>query len=131
MIVVDASAVVELLLGTAVGARVGRRVADVETETSAPSLIDIEVINALRGLVHSGNIEEQRALKAIEHLLDLAVSRWPHETLLPRIWQLRHNLTAYDAAYVALADGLGATLLTTDRSIAAAPGIECEIEVID
>lgn len=71
-----------------------------------------------------------RALKAMEHLAKLNVRRWPHEPLLPRIWALRHNLTAYDAAYVTLAESLAAPLLTCDRSLVGIPGITCDVELI-
>ena len=122
MIVLDASAVIELLLNTPAGREVGRRIAPDEVSIHAPHLVDLEVSQAMRRYARSGQIEEARGRLALEHLSQLGLTRYPHEPLLPRIWQLRHNLTAYDAAYVALAEALDAVLLTRDRSLAALPG---------
>jgi predicted nucleic acid-binding protein len=130
LIIIDASAVVEFLLGTPTGATVSKRIADPEEEVAAPYLLDVEVAQAIRLCFLAGLISDIRAAKSLEHLANLSASRWPHEPLLPRIWALRHNFTAYDAAYIALAESLGATLLTCDRALAGDHGINCDVELI-
>lgn len=130
MIIVDASVVVEFLFGTPLGIAVGQRIADPSEEVASPCLLDIEVAHVVRRWSLTGAIGEERSAKAMEHLASLNTRRWPHEPLLPRIWALRHNLTAYDAAYVALAESLGGVLLTCDRSLVGVPGANCEVEVI-
>lgn len=130
MIVVDASAVVEFLLGSSLGSAVGKRIADPAEEVAAPCLLDVEVSQAVRRCCLAGFINEGRAARSIEHLAELNAQRWPHEPLLRRIWALRHSFTAYDATYVALAESLGATLLTCDRALARADAINCDVELI-
>ena len=88
----------------------------------APHLIDVEVAQVLRRYVRDKTITAQRGQEALEDLCDLPLSRYPHDFLIPRIWELRATLTAYDAVYVALAELLGAPLLTCDSKIASAPG---------
>ena len=88
-----------------------------------------EVGQVLRRLVREGAVSAQRADQAIEDLLDLRIARYPHFLLLPRIWQLRHNLSAYAAAYVALAESLGARLLTRDARLASVSGLTATIEL--
>ena len=83
----------------------------------APHLIDLEVTQVLRGYVHSGAITNDRGAQAIDDLMDLPLTRYPHAVLLPRVWQMRHSLTAYDAAYLALAEALDARLVTRDRAL--------------
>ena len=130
MIVLDASAALELLLGTPRSRRVALR-ALVPAETlHVPHLLDLEVAQVLRRWVASGQVGEDRARQALDDLAALGLTRWPHDVLLERIWQLRSNLTAYDAAYVALAEALRAPLLTCDRRLAAAPGHNAVIELI-
>jgi len=130
VIVLDASALVELLLSTEVGRRVAERIASPELSLHAPHLVDLEVAQSLRRFVLAGDVEATRAELALDLLADLDVHRYPHEDLLPRIWQLRHNYTAYDAAYVSLAEVLGATLLTCDQRLAAAPPATARVEVV-
>ena len=130
MIVLDASAAIELLLRTPAGERVEARVLEPGASLHAPHLIDLEVAQVLRRQVLAGAMDADRGREAIEDLLDLPLTRYPHDVLVPRIWELRHNLTAYDAAYVALAEALEATLLTTDAALAAAPGIQACVEVV-
>ena len=129
MIVLDASAVVEVLLQTKAGASVAGRLLAPETSLHAPHLLDVEVTQVLRRFTLRSELEPERARQALEDLSDLPVERYPHEILLPRIWSLRENLTAYDAAYVALAEILGATLLTRDSRILRAPGHSARVEV--
>jgi predicted nucleic acid-binding protein len=130
MIVLDASAAVEVLLQTAVGAPLAERLLAPEASLHVPSLVDIEVAQVLRRFVGQGVLTAERARLALEDLADLPLQRYSHELFLPRIWELRHNLTAYDAAYVALAETLGATLLTRDGRIQRAPGHSAHVEVI-
>ena len=95
----------------------------------APHLVDIEVTQALRRLHRAGVIEHAVAVGARTALLDIVSHRYPHDVLLERIWELRANLTAYDAAYVALAEMLDLPLLTSDAGLAAAPGLRCRVEL--
>jgi predicted nucleic acid-binding protein len=130
VIVIDASALVELLLRTPAAASVRKRLSSNGQTLHAPHLIDIEVTHALRRYATTGQIEPARGHAALSHLLDFPLHRNPHDVLLPRIWELRHNLTAYDAAYVALAEALDATLLTRDRRLAAASGHHARVDLV-
>ena len=130
MIVVDASALLELLLQTTLGTRVEARLLRDDEEFHAPHLIDVEVTQALRRLVRSGDVSAHRAAEALEDLADLDLHRHAHLDLLPRAWTLRENVTAYDAMYVALAEALGATVVTCDSPLANAPGLRAHIDVI-
>lgn len=130
MIVLDASAAVEWLLQTAAGTRVDERLSRAPATLHTPHLLEIEVAQALRRYVAAGIIPPGRAQEALQDLLDLPLNRYPHELFLWRIWKLRHNLTAYDAAYVALAEALGAPLVTCDRKIASASGHHARVEVV-
>jgi predicted nucleic acid-binding protein len=129
MIVLDASAAVDWLLQTAVGRRIENRIYSRSESLHAPHLLDLEVVQVLRRLVRETTISAQRADQAIQDLLDLRLTRYPHSVFLPRIWRLRHNLSSYDAAYMALAAELGATLLTRDAAFASAPGSRVKIEL--
>lgn len=122
MIVVDASAMLEVLLQTPAAARVSRRIFAPGETLHAPHLLDVEIAQALRRYARSGVISSDRGAEALTDLADLPLNRYPHFVLLPRIWQLRHNVTAYDAAYLALAEALDAPLLTRDRALASAAG---------
>ena len=130
MIVLDASAVLELLLLTTPGRRLAERLRPPQITLHAPHLIDIEVTQAVRRYVHSGSLSVSRGHLALQNLAELDVERYSHTPLLPRIWALRENLTAYDATYVALAEALEATLITCDQRVAGAPGVLAEIELI-
>jgi predicted nucleic acid-binding protein len=98
---------------------------------AAPAVVDLEVISAIRSGVLAGRLEARRSRQALADLMAIRMRRLPHGPLLPRIWALRDNLTPYDAAYVALAEAIGAPLLTADRRLARAPGIDCEVELIE
>ena len=115
------SAAIDWLLQTSAGQRIERRIYSHNESLHAPHLLDLEVPQVLRRLVREGTITAHRADEAIRDLLDLRITRYPHFALLPRIWQLRHNFSAYDAAYIVLAEQLGAALLTRDRRLASAP----------
>jgi predicted nucleic acid-binding protein len=104
VIVIDASALLEFLLQTALGARVEVRLFRDGDEFHAPHLADVEVTQGLRRLVRTGEVSPARAAEAIADLADVDLHRHPHLDLLTRAWKLRENLTAYDAMYVALAE---------------------------
>jgi predicted nucleic acid-binding protein len=129
MIVVDASAMTELLLQTDLGERVERRLLTDE-DLHAPHLVDVEVVSALRRLVRTGELPLDRAEDAIEDLRLLLLSRHGHEDLLERAWELRDNVTAYDGVYIALAEALDATLVTCDRPLGAVKKTSARIEII-
>lgn len=130
MSVLDASAVVELLLGTQLGRSVAARLADPAVGLHAPHLLDVEVAQALRRYVREGELEAASAAAAIEDLRSLDLERHSHEPLLDRVWALRENLTAYDAVYVALAEALDTKLLTCDARLARAPGMARRVELV-
>jgi predicted nucleic acid-binding protein len=99
-------------------------------QLAAPELLDLEVASVLRGQMHAGSLDARRGDLALTDLDALPVQRAPHRPLLRRCWQLRDNLTIYDAAYVALAEALEVDLLTADRRLAKAPGPRCRIELL-
>lgn len=95
----------------------------------APHLIDVEVAQVVRRYWRAGDISASRGEEALRDLADLPVERHSHEPLLGRVWQLRQNATAYDAAYIALAEGLDAVLVTLDKGMARIPGVRVSVEV--
>jgi predicted nucleic acid-binding protein len=97
---------------------------------AAPELADLEVTSVLRRQIAAGSLDGRRAALALTDLMDLSMVRVPHKRLLLRCWELRDNLTVYDAAYVALAEMLDATLVTADARMARAPGPRCAFDVI-
>ncbi|KAA0273351.1 MAG: PIN domain-containing protein [Acidobacteria bacterium] len=119
MLVVDASAVVDVVAEMPPGEDVRERL-DNDGELAAPHLIDLEVLQALRRFARSGDLSPDRAQIAIEDFEDLSLTRYPHVALLDRIWALRDRLSAYDAAYVALAEAIGVPLVTCDAKLASA-----------
>jgi predicted nucleic acid-binding protein len=130
VIVVDASVIVSALIAdNDAGERMRLRL-DAEDTVCAPEVIDLEVANAWRRELLVGHIGEDRSRLALDDLAGLRLARMPHRPLMPRIWELRHNLTPYDAAYVALAEALDATLLTADGKSTRAPTLRCEVELI-
>jgi predicted nucleic acid-binding protein len=131
VIVVDASAMLEFLLQTSLGTRVEARLFRDGEEFHSPHLVDVEVTQGLRRLVRSGEVTAARAAEAIADLADLDLHRHAHLDLLTRAWQLRENVTAYDAMYVALAEGLNATVITCDAPLAKAPGHRARIEAVE
>ncbi len=133
MLVVDASAVAELLLGRPAAERVEQHLDDHGFDVHAPHLIDVEVLSALRRVVASGEASPTRADEAIADLLDLPIERYSHEVLVPRVWQLRENLSAYDATYLALAEAVAdepVPLLTADARLARAAGDHAAVPVL-
>ena len=131
MIVIDASALLEFLLQTSLGARVEARLFRENDELHAPHLVDVEITQGLRRLVRSGEVSASRAVEAIADLTDLDLHRHPHLDLLSRVWKLRDNISAYDAMYVALAEALEGTMVTCDGPLSTASGHRARIEVID
>ncbi len=129
MIVLDASAAVDWLLQTAAGQSIEKRIFSRHETLHTPHLLDLEVAQVLRRLARQGVVSAHRAEEAVRDLLDLRMARYPHVVLLPRIWQLRHNLSAYDAAYIVLAEELGAPIITRDRRLASASGHAAVVEV--
>jgi predicted nucleic acid-binding protein len=129
LIVIDTSALVSLLgSDDRQAATIRRRIED--EELAAPELIDLEFLHALRGLVRGRKQTLARAEASLAGLDAVPIRRYPHGAFVGRIWELRDNLTPYDAAFVALAEFLGATLLTGDARAAGAPGIRCSVEVV-
>jgi predicted nucleic acid-binding protein len=129
MIVLDASAAIDWLLQTPAGLRIEQRIYARQDTLHSVHLLDVEFVQVLRRLVREGTLTPRRAVEAIEDMAALRIARYPPVLLLQRIWRLRQNLTAYDAAYVALAEELQAPLITRDRRIAAAPGHAAAVEV--
>ena len=130
MIVVDASALLEFLLQTALGARVEARLFRDDAELHVPHLVDVEIMQAVRRFVRTGDVSVVRARAMVGDLIDLDLHRHAHVDFLRRAWALRDNVTAYDAMYVSLAEALDAPLVTCDEPLAAAPGHAARIEVI-
>lgn len=126
MIVVDASAILEFLLGTSTGRRV-EAILEKSGTAHAPALLDVEVAQVVRRLVRTGTLDATHGGALLDLLQDLPVDRRRMDPLLPRIWQLRENLTAYDAVYVALGEALECPLLTLDARIAGAPGLRLDV----
>jgi predicted nucleic acid-binding protein len=129
VLVVDASALAPALAddgpdGDAVRARLRGE------DLVAPELIDLETVSVIRRQLQAGQLDTRRARFAVADLVELPLGRAPHRPLLARCWDLRENLTVYDAAYVALAELLGVVLLTADARLARAPGPRCELELL-
>jgi predicted nucleic acid-binding protein len=130
LIVVDASALIDVVLRTSVAPHVETMLFAPGQTVHAPHLIDAEIAQVCRRFERSGEIGHAQGVTALSNLAVFPMQRYPHDLLLPRVWTLRHNLTAYDAMYVALAELLDATLITRDRRLAAAPVHHARVEVI-
>lgn len=133
MLVLDASAVTELLLGRPAAEAVASSVREHDFDLHAPHLVDVEVLSALRRVAAAGDASPARAAEAVDDLIDLPLQRYAHEPLVPRIWELRENFSAYDAAYLALAEVLvedGAPLLTADMRLARAASEHTAVEIV-
>lgn len=133
----DASAAVDALLNFQPNAtRVRERIkqedsGDLRENLHVPHLFGVEVLHALRRLTLAGHVSETRGNRAVNAMLNMRLTRYPHEPFAGRIWELKENVSAYDAAYVALAEALGAPLVTTDRRLAQAPAHNAKIELYE
>lgn len=128
MIVIDASAALELVGNSGIGIRIAGRISG--EALHAPYLLDLEVTNALRRQSTLGSIQPDQAEQALIAFLQVPTVRHDHRPLLGRIWDLRNNFTTYDACYLALTEALGATLLTRDSALSSARLRQGTIEVI-
>lgn len=135
MIVLDASAAVDVFLNLGEAARIRERIRSEDSGDSGgihvPHIFELEVLSTLRRLVFSSDISESEASRAINALSEMKLARYPHTPFIERIWELRENITAYDAAYIALSETLDAPLVTTDGRLARAPGHHARIEFFE
>jgi predicted nucleic acid-binding protein len=130
LIVLDASAAVAVLLNFGAGApRIRERIVRADDGLHVPHLFEVEVMNVLRRYALDHRFTERRGAELLEDLTTMRITRYPHTALLSRVWELRENLTAYDAAYVALAETLEAPLVTRDERLARTPGIRAAVEL--
>ncbi|MEP6649300.1 MAG: type II toxin-antitoxin system VapC family toxin [Lapillicoccus sp.] len=126
MIVLDTSALVDYLVGaTSQAERVREAVGD--ERLAAPHAMDLECVSVLRGLVRGGKLADTEATRAVDVIRRMPIRRYDHVPLLSRIWQLRHNMWPYDAAYIALAEALSVDVVTVDGKLAAVPGLQCTV----
>jgi predicted nucleic acid-binding protein len=130
VIVLDASVLIELLLRTDASESFADRILAPRESLHAPHLVDVEVAQVLRRYERAGSLSQGRCREALHDLADFPMTRYPHDVLLDRAWELRRNLTVYDAVYVALAEALDAPLLTRDQGIAALRGTSARVELV-
>jgi predicted nucleic acid-binding protein len=130
VLVVDTSAVVAALIGLPRNRRLADRLS-ADGDLHAPHLLDVEFLHALRRLVSTGRLGDDRAADARTDFADLAIVRYGHTVLADRVWGLRHNLSAYDATFVALSEALGVPLVTCDARLAMAPGHHAQVELFE
>ena len=130
MIVLDTSAALDALIATNPAPGLVERLTD-DGDLHAPHLIDTELLHGLRRLTLGGSISDERAEGARSDFAELSLVRYPHVSLSDRVWELRENITAYDATFVALAEALAVPLITCDGRLASAPGHEAQIELYD
>lgn len=130
MIVIDASALLEVLLNTSASGKIAERLFGGNDTLHAPHVLDLEVTQVLRRYNLAGEIDGERSEQALRDLADLPLNRYPHDVFVFRIWALRQNLTAYDAAYIALAEALDAPLITRDAALSRAVGHRARVELI-
>lgn len=128
--VLDASGAVEFLLHTSSGERLAARLANEAEVIHVPHLIDLEIAQVLRRYALQGALDERSAATALSRWRRLDVERYSHEPLLERVWAPRANVSAYDAVYLALAEALSTVLVTGDRKLLGAPGVNAAIEII-
>ena len=131
MLVIDASAVVELLMASPIGSAVEDHVFSSEEPLAAPQLLDVEVLHVLRRFHRTGILSLERSEQALEDLGDLAIRRYGHELLRAGMWRMRNNVTAYDAAYIALAELLEAPVVTCDGKLASSGGHDVSFQLFD
>ena len=126
----DASAILEVLLSTPAAPSVYGRLSGTGETLHAPHVLDLEVLQVLRRYCSNGEITLERAEQAVVDFLDFPITRYAHDAFAFRIWELRQNVTVYDGAYVALAEALSAPLITRDRKLASSSGHRAVIEVV-
>ncbi len=130
MIVADASVVLELVLRTALSAQCDALLLEAGAMMCAPQLINLEVVQVLRRYERGATLSLGRSSEAFQDFLDLPIVLYPHEPLITRVWQLRHTVTAYDGAYIALAEALNAPLMTCDAHLARSHGHEAVVRLV-
>jgi len=130
VIVIDSSALLAALLRTSAAEAARQHLFAPNQSLHAPHLLDVEIAHVIRRYTMSRELEEERGRGALVTLAAFPIRRYPHELLLPRVWQLRDNFSAYDGVYVALAEALDAALLTSDRRFASAAGRFVSVELI-
>lgn len=130
MIVIDASVIASMLVYTDDRGRKARTVMGRDPEWAAPEHWKVEVFSVMRGLALGGRITAEQASRAVDRIMRLGVDTVPVDDLLPRMWQLKANISAYDAAYVALAERHGLTLVTADARLARASTAYCRVELV-
>ncbi|MFP3949230.1 MAG: type II toxin-antitoxin system VapC family toxin [Longimicrobiales bacterium] len=131
LLVVDASALVEYLLQTERGRRIERHLTHPDADLHVPELCDVEVVSALRGLERRGELDVRRSREGVEDYLALPLLRHRHTAFVPRTFEMRENLSPYDAMYVSLAEGLGAPFLSGDDRLTRAAGRWTDVELLD
>lgn len=129
MLVVDASCLYEVVAGTASAEPIRRRLA-ADVDHAAPHVVDVEVLNVIRRELLLGHLDPTAAGQAVDDLGDWPGERFGHRALLDRAWDLRQDVRGWDAVYVALAEALDATLLTTDHRLGRVRGLRCAVDVI-
>ena len=129
MLVIDASAVVEVIMATPTGFAIEECVSESGEPLAAPQLIDVEVLHVLRRFHRTDFLTIERSEQALDDFADLDITRYGHEFLRSGIWRLRDNMSAYDAAYVALAELLAAPIVTCDRKLAVSGGHDANFEL--
>ncbi|HEX9269633.1 MAG TPA: type II toxin-antitoxin system VapC family toxin [Candidatus Limnocylindria bacterium] len=129
LIVLDASAAVDYLLAIGAFERIAARIGSAGETLHAPELLDVEVVQGLRRLVRQARLTSARAEAALGDLAGLRIRRYPHRRLIDRIWELRDNVTVFDAAYLALAEALDAPVVTADAALARSPGHRVLVEL--
>jgi predicted nucleic acid-binding protein len=130
VVVVDTSAAVGVLIGLPRNRRLVHRLS-ADGDLHAPHLLDVELLHALHRLVRTGRLSDDRAADARTDFADLTIVRYGHAVLADRVWEMRHNLSAYDATFVALSEALGVPLVTCDARLATAPGHDAQVELFE
>jgi len=127
--VLDASAILEVLLKSPAGTAIHQRIFSPQETLHVPHLADLEVTQVVRRYLLRNVLDNVRASQALDDYQDLPLIRYPHSPFLKRVWELRHNLSAYDAIYIALAEALDAPLLTCDRALASITGHRAKVQL--